>query len=101
MRLIDADALLKKEHTIHIKEVGYTHRCIDREDIILAPTIEAKPIRHGHWDDKSIAFYRKCSECGCCIEWDKNPFYLERGEYNYCPSCGAKMDERRNDVEIR
>lgn len=60
------------------------------------PTVEPK---HGHWIDRSVAFYRKCSECGCCMEWNKEPFLHGDGEYNYCPNCGAKMDAiGENDV---
>ena len=54
-------------------------------------------VKHGHWIDRSVAFYRKCSECGCCMEWNKEPFLHGDGEYNYCPNCGAKMDEVEKD----
>jgi hypothetical protein len=55
--------------------------------------LNTEEVKHGHWNDKSVAFYRKCSECGCCVEWDKKPFLFGKGDYNYCPNCGAKMDE--------
>lgn len=43
---------------------------------------ESELIRHGHWigGDYDI---RKCSVCGG----------LELGRTQYCPHCGAKMDE--------
>ena len=52
------------------------------------PTIEAEPIRHGRWKGKPIAGYStvKCSECGYV-------FMENSGKWNYCPNCGAKMDE--------
>lgn len=45
------------------------------------PSADVAPVRHGRWDfDMSGAW---CSVCGEYCE----------GEYNYCPNCGAKMDE--------
>ena len=61
------------------------------------PAVDAVEVRHGEWDDSSVAFYRKCSECGCCVEWDKQPFLFGIGEYNFCPNCGAKMDGGENE----
>ena len=61
------------------------------------PTVDAVPVKHGEWQDKIVAFYRKCSVCGCCVEWDKKPFLFANGEYNYCPNCGAKMDGGKDD----
>lgn len=60
---------------------------------LLSLAVDAVEVRHGRWDDSSVAFYRKCSECGCCVEWDKQPFLFGIGEYNFCPNCGARMDE--------
>jgi hypothetical protein len=60
----------------------------DMKDV---PTIEAEPIKHGHWihdkDDEIISGY--CSVCGwtsCICETDVAGML-------YCPNCGAKMDE--------
>lgn len=62
------------------------------------PSVDAEPVRHGHWiRDFSITedtFY-KCSVCGrqeCLL--DK---YDPKEEMPYC-HCGAKMDEVREDV---
>ena len=38
-RLIDADALKKARHDIHIEEIHYRHRCVSVENIDEAPTI--------------------------------------------------------------
>lgn len=53
-----------------------------------APTIEAEPVRHGHWIGKPIAGYStvRCSAC-------RSVFSENNGKWNYCPDCGAKMDE--------
>lgn len=53
------------------------------------PTVDAEPIRHGHWifnpkDAIEMMFtLPKCSLCGA-----ESPI-----GGNYCPNCGAKMDE--------
>lgn len=64
------------------------------------PRVDAVPVRHGRWLDcndkaaRRTSFYGRvidayCSECG---KW-----LVGSDEYccedNYCPYCGAKMDE--------
>lgn len=62
------------------------------------PTIDAVPVVHGHWDDKRVAFYLKCSECGCCVRAFSGEVFLDYGqEWHYCPNCGANMDEEGDD----
>ena len=54
------------------------------------PTIDAVPVRHGKWikefeneDGRNL----RCSEC-------RMVFYVGKGrDGNYCPNCGARMDE--------
>lgn len=43
-----------------------------------------EPVKHGHWLHKQ-AF--ECSECGYGFESEGYIHF-----FNYCPSCGAKMD---------
>lgn len=58
---------------------------------------DAEPVRHGHWIEQSDVWgdvYYDCSACG--NSWttiDGTPF--DNG-MNYCPNCGAKMDEEDN-----
>ena len=59
------------------------------------PTANVQEVRHGKWEKptKPYPFYDwKCSECGCeeYRHIDHNGKYREM---NYCPNCGAKMDE--------
>lgn len=65
-------------------------------------TIEAEPIRHGHWihvlDSEPYTEY-VCSVCGT-----KASDFIGGTEMwycllkpNYCPNCGAKMDEKESE----
>lgn len=90
MRLIDADALLKrikKDPLFPLVEQYGISGVIKAE-----PTVDAEPVKHGHW----IKYYEtdngrclRCSKCQCLMV-----FIVGDGrEDNYCPNCGAKMDE--------
>ena len=80
MRLIDAEFVKKKMQEIMDYQDAYLP--IHFEGILDdAPTVDAEPIRHGHWVSR-IKIY-ECSECG----------FAGYPEMNYCPWCGAKMDE--------
>ena len=93
-RLIDANAIDKRYVPIApVIEGDAVHYewIVFVEDINEQQTIDAEPVRHGKWmemievnelgEPYQPGVY--CSECGhtdCC-------------EPNYCPNCGARMDE--------
>ena len=61
-----------------------------------APAADVAPVRHGHWNDINPAVLKpgvnwvcRCSECGCPQDY----------KHNYCPSCGARMDEKEGKHE--
>lgn len=109
VRLIDADFFEEK-----IKEsLKWVDRNLEKDrflegckasliDILstlrnYTPTIDAVPVVHGHWKEVSAdemygsGSYETagflCSNCGFDIE------SIEHNAFNYCPNCGAKMDE--------
>ena len=93
MRLIDAEAFLKME----IDRCGsapLVGTCTSDNEYLSdrlkkAPTIEAKPVVHGRWEEASDGDGIVCPFCRtdfCTIIYDTEYF-------NYCPNCGAKMDE--------
>ena len=98
MRLIDADKL-KKNLEPHKDSMGQTpiqtweqiwkSEC---EYIDSEPTIEAEPIRHGHWIFNEVLYakygdnFANCSECGYEID-----VHYHHGYPKYCEECGAKM----------
>lgn len=115
MRLIDADALNK----IKFHELPYTHIVPadllklqteayergwnDAIDAIMesADTIDAEPVRHGRWEPYEFGddTWHKCSVCGTADKYIN--IVVRKGfadvrlvsKRNYCPICGAKMDE--------
>ena len=82
MRLIDADVLIEEALT----EGAYGY--VDVKQIADAPTIDAVPVRHGHWETNSDRPDTLiCSVCKCGFDmWKHDP-------HNFCPNCGARMDE--------
>ena len=94
MRLIDADEVKKYILTEGFycdtdADKMYSAALVDK----VFPTIEAEPVRHGHWiytpadTDTTTKARFKCSECGRM----RNMFV--RYQHKYCAECGAKMDE--------
>ena len=62
------------------------------------PTADVREVVRGEdISDKSIGHWEfKCSVCGAdamVVEGGS----LDGAKFNYCPNCGAKMDERRED----
>ena len=94
--LISRSALLeKKTRMTEYDETGCGVHVyvVSAEDVETAPAVDAEPVRHGRWINKTemrhgICDYRfDCSECGH-IFWAAGV-----KNFNFCPTCGAKMDE--------
>ena len=95
MRLTDTDALIEKfekDEFAHVRndyQSGYNdgmfHAKVVADNF---PTVDAVPVKHGKWIDRNGAivapFWERyeCSECGARSD-----------NSNYCPNCGARMDE--------
>ena len=99
MRLIDAEALKIKTQKIKAEalEHGFAPESVCG-DILLnfldnAPTIEAKPVVHAHWeieyDDDDNIKKCYCSNCGVGCE-----------PMNYCGFCGAQMDVFAGNINV-
>ena len=99
MRLIDADALLDeflKRYTERERNRNLVFAaCEIKQDfadmISNVPTVDAVPIRHGHWIRVSLIGVFKCSECGSQIIVTDSKFAKE--VCLWCLNYGAKMDE--------
>jgi hypothetical protein len=65
-----------------------THSCPKYCDVIRRTLEEAKQERTGRWIEYDISH----CECPCChVEWSY--FDNEVECFNYCPNCGARMEE--------
>ncbi len=59
------------------------------------PTADVAPVRHGRWIEDHD--YLKCPECSAMVKRDFT--FFDIGDWNYCPNCGAKMDEKEDKHE--
>ena len=52
------------------------------------PAADVSPVRHGRWvkEKTDVLIHWHCSACEEC-------FFLDKPNSEYCPHCGAKMDE--------
>jgi len=101
MKPIDADRFSRRL-------VNYANDCMEEgdrraayifQDVVFElqdePAIDPKDLQpHGRWNDinpkvlnPDIAWVCRCSLCGC----------PQDHKHNYCPNCGAKMDEEQSD----
>lgn len=71
-----------------------------RRYIIDAPAVDAEPVRHGKWLKPSRMLppeYLDNKRCSVCANFALNDRLGRVRLSNYCPSCGAKMDNERED----
>ena len=95
-RYIDADALkelIDGGYDVDFDEVPETKKAllnmIDYQD-----TADVRENVHGKWINDDVGV--QCSECW--YGWNYiTGVPVEVYEFNYCPNCGARMDERRED----
>ena len=96
MRLINLDKLLNDIHKT-VKESNLVFHeneimdCIENADIIDTDE-DVEPVRHGCWIlEKEPDGSPYCFHCSVC---DGDFHYIGiKTAYDYCPNCGAKMDE--------
>ena len=106
MRLIDADALkayitkgyeemkseFKTDKYRGIAKLVTESFCMDIDE---APTIDAVPVKHGHWIEiEHGTVHGYCSNCG----WKSHLYEDDVVGMPYCPNCGARMGEREDNA---
>lgn len=92
MRTIDADELLAIFRADEPDEFSFIPVYAIRKYIEQAPTIS--PVKRGHWYTDPMYGYVSCSVCG--HEAITASFEIMRTRY--CPNCGAKMEEPKNET---
>lgn len=55
------------------------------------------PVKHGHWIEDEDEDGMHCSVCGTDYCYAAEVLELVPEKYNFCPFCGARMDEERTD----
>ena len=85
IRLIDAEAFQKfieKQDESADYTIFHFEEWLEQQ-----PTIETKPVVHAHWKRKNNEM--KCSNCEFI-------YYSNHDDFNFCPNCGAQMDEKED-----
>jgi len=73
------------------KRVEWNYGDVSPESVIRViesiPTVDAVPVVHGLWIDFNFVGNRRY-QCSECFHW------INAGiDRNYCPNCGAKMED--------
>ena len=87
-----AKSVLKKELNISNLHAGIIDALQNIVDEI--PAADVEEVKHGEWQNKlyyplTNSYYHICSVCGKELKITFTD--------NYCPNCGAKMDEKENE----
>lgn len=86
---------------LEMPETGYMDVRIFRDGTVTIATgtkpyyreLKEEPVRHGKWKSDCMGVLR-CSECNAQAPWKYGRDYIDyRWKANYCPNCGARMDE--------
>ena len=95
---INKSTLLKSfapiyEHDRYTGLTFETAKQIITDHINSFPTVDAEPVRHGHWIRNNNGTY-SCSECQSWIPNEQH--YYARS----CLHCGARMDEEKENENV-
>ena len=100
---IERGALLSRFNVDDMENInGCFPASIARQTIKDFPAADVVKVVHAHWIheryDGNLAIFSRCSKCGFQYNasvLDAKTFKSKiEKEYNYCPNCGAHMDER-------
>lgn len=91
-RYIDADKFVKS-----LEKQSYYSKTNIETRISKMPTADVQPVIHAHWEiiyeSSAGVTDARCSNCGYESLAYENDVHTDEN-CNYCPCCGAKMDER-------
>ena len=101
MRLIDADKLIEKLEALADSyfdincsdfTIGVYNICrqqgVDAAIEVVKKQEPIDTVKHGEWVSyPTLTSFLRCNQCRNGIHWDDNK------KPNYCPNCGAKMQQ--------
>lgn len=91
-RLIDIDEAYKVLTDYYHHRTEIQHKAL-KEAIERVPTVDAEPVKHGHWVEvQRIHETDHTAICECSLCGDTVWVYDGQRAWNYCPRCGAKME---------
>lgn len=76
--------------------LGFVKRLVKSSE-----TVDAVPVVHGHWIsvDEDIRGFAEEFECSVCKRDINLGYYDTDCDYEYCPRCGAPMDEEEGEQD--
>lgn len=83
-------AIEKADYTLIANDADDCKADYLREIIESVPAADAVPVMHGRWEQTEAPFMNECEDCSVCgyrTVWGHR--------FNYCPNCGAKMNESK------
>lgn len=57
------------------------------------PSADVAPVRHGRWIEQEKYTFGTMYDCSICGDRILDNGHYNGHSWNYCPNCGAKMDE--------
>lgn len=57
------------------------------------PSADVAPVRHGLWIEQEKYTFGTMYDCSICGDRILDNGHYNGHSWNYCPNCGAKMDE--------
>ena len=88
-RYIDADKLLKEAE----KDGAYGY--VSAYEIAHFPTADVAEVKRGRWKPFDLTWGRSVYACTACGDAMEVPTEMGKPMYNYCPWCGAKMENEK------
>ena len=100
-KYVNADELLKQLNTCKYPAEKTTRRQVAYNAAISAacrsvdtmPAADVVEVRHGHWIYKGNRGRFPACECSVCGNVENADWAILSDNVNYCPNCGARMEE--------
>ena len=84
---IEREKLLRDINHYHLSDGKFQHW------VEVQPAADVAPVVHGRWIERERYTFGVMYDCSIC-----DNRILDNGHsWNYCPNCGAKMDERMSN----